>query len=188
MFQQNNQTDQLSLILTGVYNSDINIRKKAEEQITMFLSQNFGQFLVELSKKIPNEQEDKHVRQVSATLIKNIVNNSKYTEEWFKLSDDIKKVIKDNVISTLISNDIDVRKAAALTIAGICKIEIPKKQWLDIFDTLSNTSQNKDLNIQLSSLTTLEYIYEEISRGDIPNTKVAQLLNTYYSLLNKENN
>ena len=49
-----------------------------------------------------------------------------------------------------------------------------------------NTSQNPNLNIQLSSLTTLEYIYEEINQGDIPNETVAKLLNIYYSLLSQE--
>ena len=187
MLQQNNQNDQLSLILKGIYNPDMNIRKQAEDQVSMLLSQNFGQFLIELSKKIATEQEETQVRQVSATLIKMVINKTKYTEEWFKLIDDIKKAIKDNVLSTLASSNVDVRKAAALALAGICKIEIPKGQWLNIFDVLSNTAQNNDLNIQLSSLTTLEYIYEEINQGDIPNTTVAQLLNTYYSILSKEN-
>ena len=168
----NNQNDQLSLILKGIYNPDMNIRKQAEDQVSMLLSQNFGQFLIELSKKIATEQEETQVRQVSATLIKMVINKTKYTEEWFKLTDDIKKAIKDNVLSTLASSNVDVRKAAALALAGICKIEIPKGQWLNIFDVLSNTAQNNDLNIQLSSLTTLEYIYEEINQGDIPNTTV----------------
>ena len=116
-----------------------------------------------------------------------MVNNRQYTEEWFKLPEEIKKIIKDNVLSTLASNDIDIRKSAALSLAGICKIEIPKKQWLNIFDILINTSQNPNINIQLSSLTTLEYIYEEINKGDIPNETVAKLLNIYYSLLIQEN-
>ena len=90
-------------------------------------------------------------------------------------------------MSALASGDIDVRKAAALTIAGICKLEIPKKQYMNIFDILISTSQNENINIQLSSVTTLEYIYEEISPGDIPNEIIAKLLNTYYSLLTKEN-
>ena len=183
---QASQNDQLSIILKNILNPDLNIRQQSENQINQFLDQNFGLFLVELSKKIATEEEDKQVRQVSSTIIKNMVNNAKYTEQWFKLSEDVKKVIKENILSTLASKDIDIRKAAALSVAGICKIEIPKGQWLNIFDTLINTSQNNDINIQLSSLTTLEYIYEEINQGNIPNEIVANLLNTYYSLLNQE--
>ena len=185
---QNSGNDQLSIILKNVLNPDSNIRIASENQITQFLSQNFGEFLVELSKKISTEEEDKQVRQVSSTIIKNFVNNVNYTQNWFKLQDEIKKVIKQNILSTLASKDVDIRKAAALSLAGICKIEIPKKQWLNIFDILISTAQNNDINIQLSSLTALEYIYEEINPGNIPNETVAALLNTYYSLLSKDNN
>ena len=177
------QTDQLTIILQNAMNNDQNIRKQAEDQITALINQNFGQSLIELSKKISTESEQKQVRQISATLIKNMINKIKYTEDWFKLNEEIKNTIKENVLSTLASSDVDIRKAAALALAGICKIEIPRGQWLKIFDILSNTSQNKDINIQLSSLTTLEYIYEELEEDKIPNEIVAKLLNTYYSIL-----
>ena len=187
MIQQEQKDDQLTIILQNALNVDLNIRKQAEEEIKKLFNNNYGQFLVELSKKISYESEKKEVRQISATIIKNMVNNKEYTEKWFNLNEDIKKIIKDNILSTLASKQIDIRKAAALALAGICKIEIPLGQWLNIFNVLINTSQNENLYIQLSSLTTLEYIYEEINQGDIPNDTVASLLNTYYSLLMKEN-
>ena len=187
MFQQGAKNDQLTIILQNALNFDQNSRKKAEEKIKNLMKQNFGQFLIELSKKLSFESEKKELRQISATIIKNIVNNKEYTEKWFQLQEDLKKLIKDNILSTLASQDIDIRKAAALSLAGICKIEIPRGQWLNLFDILINTSQNENLYIQLSSLTTLEYIYEEIKQGNIPNETVANLLNTYYSLLMKDN-
>ena len=187
MNQQQTQIDQLSLILENVTNPIEHIRKSAENEITRFSDENLGQFFIELSKKISTESEKKTVRQVSATVIKRIIEQPKYTEIWFKLSEDIKQTIKNNILSTLASEMIDIRKAAALALAGICKIEIPMKQWLEIFDILSNTSQNENLYIQLSSLTALEYIYEEIKKSNIPNETVAKLLNTYYSLLTREN-
>lgn len=184
--QQNYQGDELSLYLENALNPDMNIRKQAEERINQICDQNFGQFLIELSKKISTEQEKKAVRQMSATIIKNMLNKDNYSIQWFKLSDDIKTLVKNNILSTLASSDIDIRKAAAFTVAGICKVEIPQKQWLNIFDVLSSTSQNDDINIQLSSLTCLEYIFEEIKQSDLPVNTVANLLNTFYSLLIKK--
>ena len=183
--QQNYQIDELSIYLENVLNPDANIRKQAENKINYICEQNFGQFLIELSKKISTEQEKKVVRQMSATLIKNMLNKPEYSSQWFKLSEEIKTIIKNNILSTLASSDIDIRKAAALTIAGICKVEIPQKQWLNIFTVLSTTSQNDDINIQLSSLTCLEYIFEEIKQSDLPLDTVANLLNTFYSILSK---
>ena len=187
MNQQIDSNDQLTLILQNALNPDMNVRKQAEDQINHLIDQNFVQFLLELSLKISNEKEKKEVRQMSATIIKNMIGKEKYTVQWFQLPEDKRKPIKDNILSTLASEDIDIRKAAALSLAGICKVEIPKGIWIEIFDVLANTCQNNNLYIQLSSLTTLEYIYEEVKPGDIPNKIVANLLNTYYSLLTKEN-
>ena len=186
MEQQSYQEEQLSLYLENALNPDINIRKQAEDKINSICQQNFGVFLLELSKKISTEQEKKKVRQLSAVLIKNMLNREEYSPQWFNLNEEIKSVVKNNILSTLASNDIDIRKSAALTVAGICKLEIPAKQWLNIFDTLSSTSQNQDINIQLSSLTCLEYIFEEIKQSDLPLEISAKLLNTFYSLLNND--
>ena len=182
----NYQGDEFSLYLENALNPDMNIRKQAEDKINSFCDQNFGQFLLELSKKISTEQEKKIVRQMSAVLIKNMLNKEGYSAQWFNLNEEAKTLIKNNILSTLASNDIDIRKSAALTVAGICKLEIPAKQWLNIFNTLSSTSQNENLNIQLSSLNCLEYIFEEIKQSDIPLDIVANLLNTFYTLLNKD--
>ena len=186
MEQQSYQEEQLSLFLENALNPDMNIRKQAEDKINSICQQNFGAFLLELSKKISTEQEKKKVRQLSAVLIKNMLNREEYSPQWFNLNEEIKSVVKNNILSTLASNDIDIRKSAALTVAGICKLEIPAKQWLNIFDTLSSTSQNQDINIQLSSLTCLEYIFEEIKQSDLPLEISAKLLNTFYSLLNND--
>ena len=186
MEQQSYQEEQLSLYLENALNPDINIRKQAEDKINSICQQNFGGFLLELSKKISTEQEKKMDRQMSAVLIKNMLNREEYSPQWFNLNEEIKSVVKNNILSTLASNDIDIRKSAALTVAGICKLEIPAKQWLNIFDTLSSTSQNQDINIQLSSLTCLEYIFEEIKQSDLPLEISAKLLNTFYSLLNND--
>ena len=180
---QNYNPDELSIYLENGLNPDQNIRKQAEDKITQLSKIDFGKFLIELSKKLSTEQEKKVVRQMSATIIKNLIAKEDYLENYFNLNEETKTVIKNNILSTLASGDIDIRKAAALTVAGICRVEIPKKQWLNIFNILSRTAQNEDINIQLSSLTCLEYIYEEIKQSDLPVDTVANLLNTYYSLL-----
>ena len=183
----NQQYDRLSIIIQNIINPNADIRNQAENEINQLVDNNLGQLFIELSKKISTESEKKQVRQISATIIKNMININKNTEKWLQLNEETKNIIKNNILSTLASKEIDIRKAAALALAGICKVEIPRGIYLNIFDILSNTTQNENLYIQLSSLTALEYIYEEIQKCDIPNDTVAKLLNTYYSLLTKEN-
>ena len=183
----NKNIDVLSQILSNILSTDITLRTSAEKQIRLLLSQNLADFLLSISQKLSDENERKEIRQLSATLIKNMISNSDYIQKYFELPLEKKQKIKENILSTLASSIIEVRKAAALAVAGICRIEMPKKQWSNIFDILCNTSQNQNLNIQLSSLTTLEYIYEEISVKDIDLNTKAKLLNNYYFLLDKNN-
>ena len=182
--QQSSQNP-LIQILSNILTTDVTLRIESENQIN-YLSQNLSQFLISISQILSDENERKEIRQLSATLIKNIISKPGYIQKYFEIEPEIKQQIKNNILSTLASSILEIRKAAALAVAGICKIELPKKQWNNIFHILCNTSQNEDLNIQLSSLTTLEYIYEEISIKDIDIDTKAKLLNTYTFLLNKK--
>ena len=182
---QEQTSDNLITKLSNILNTDVTIRTSAENQIKLLASENLSQFLISISEILSDEKERKEIRQLSATLIKNMISNVNYIQKYFEISPEIKQKIKNNILSTLASSIVEIRKAAALAVAGICKIELPNHQWNNIFDILCNTSQNENLFIQLSSLTTLEYIYEEISINDINLDTKAKLLNTYYFLLNK---
>ena len=185
----NQVEDPLTPILSNILIPDSTIRSQAENQINLLVSQNFPHFLISISSKLSEENEKKEIRQLSATLIKNLISNTNYIQQYLQIPSEKKQIIKNNILSTLASPILEIRKAAALAVAGICKIELPLNQWDNIFDVLINTTQNENLFIQLSSLTTLEYIYEEINIKDININIIAKLLNTYYSLLdNKDNN
>ena len=185
---QNENKETLNQILSNILSADLALRTQSETQINFLASENLCQFLISLSEKLSDETEQKEIRQLSSTLLKNIISNKNYIEEYFKISPEKKQKIKNNILSTLASSNIEIRKAAALAVAGICRIELPRNQWLDIFDILISTSQNENLFIQLSSLTTLEYIYEEINAKDININIKAKLLNTYYLLLDNNSN
>ena len=182
-----NIQDPLTQILKNALSGNDTLRKEAESQITNIASENIYQFLLNISSKISNENEEKSVRQISAILIKDIILKNEFTQKWLNLNDNEKNEIKNHILSSLASSDIDIRKAAGIAIASICKIEIPNKQWLNIFDTLINTSQNENLVIQLSSIITLGFIFTEIKVSDISQDIIANILNCFYTILKKEN-
>ena len=186
--QQPQNQDPLIQSLSNILSPNFNLRTQAEKQINLLVSQNLSQFLISISERLSDENEKTNIRQLSATLIKNMISKPNYIQKYFQIPLEPKQNIKNNILSTLASPIIEVRKAAAIAVAGICKIELPNKQWNNIFDILCNTSQNENLYIQLSSLTTLEYIYEEIDIKDITLDNKAKLLNTYYSLLDNDIN
>ena len=181
-----NPPDALSQLLTAAIDKNEEIRTKAQQEINNLTTNNLAQFLIELSKKQASDSEPNEIRQLSATLIKNII--SSQDQNWLNLSQDIRNDIKNNILSTLICKDINIKKAAGLCIAGICKVELPKGLWNDIFDILINASQNNDIEIKITSLITLEFIYEDISFNIIDKQTIVKLLNNYYTLLSEKNN
>ena len=153
---QNKNKETLNQILSNILSADLALRTQSETQINFLASENLCQFLISLSEKLSDETEQKEIRQLSSTLLKNIISNKNYIDKYFKISPEKKQKIKNNILSTLASSNVNIRKAAALAVAGICRIELPQNQWNDIFDILISTTQNENLFIQLSSLTTLE--------------------------------
>ena len=181
----NNDTT-LITILQDALSGDKSLRDKAEADITRLADENFGLFLLNLSIQISNEEVPKTLRQISATIIKNMITKTQYTNQWNKLEREQKEKIKFYLLSTLASKEVEIRKAAGMSIAGICKVELPQKQWLDIFNILIGTSLNENLYIQLSSVTTLTFIFQDISISDIPDNTVASILDCFYNILNKD--
>ena len=180
-----NAPDALSQLLAASINPNEAIRNKAQQAINNLTNNNFEQFLLELSKKQASENEPNEIRQLSATIIKNIIKGSE--NSWLSLDKNFRNEIKNNILSTLISKDINIKKAAALCIAGICKVELPKGLWIDIFDILINASQNKDIEIKITSLITMQYIYEDVPINFIKKEIILKLIANYYSLLSEKN-
>jgi len=118
-------------ILRDALCHDEKIIKQSEMNINNLASQNFGNFLIQLAEILSNEGVEKGLRQISATIIKNMIAyNSLFSGRYSQLDPDSKIQIKNRVLSTLASSDKDVRKAAALAVVGklnkIFKIEIIK--------------------------------------------------------------
>jgi hypothetical protein len=109
---------------------------------------------------------------------------AKYKGLWEQLDRETKLQVKQHVLSTLASSDRDVRKAAGIAVAGICKVELPIGEWTDIIDVLCQTSQNENKNIQLASVTTLGYISQEVTTRDLNDESIGKVLSCFYTLLN----
>jgi importin subunit beta-1 len=173
---------ELSNLLSEALSPDQQTRNQAEVNIDMIATQNFGLFLLNLSKELCDESNFKGIRQIASTIIKNMVSfTPKYKGQWELLSRDVKSQIKQNVLSTLASSEKEIRKAAGIAVAGICKIELP-------LGVLCLTSQNENNYIQLASVLTLGYITQEITTRDLNDDDVCQILSAYYQILNFSTN
>lgn len=180
---------ELTNLLSEALSQDQQTRNQAELNIDMIATQNFGLFLSNLSKELCDESNFKGIRQIASTIIKNMVSfTPKYKGQWELLSREVKSQIKQNVLSTLASSEKDIRKAAGIAVAGICKIELPLGEWNEIISVLCQTSQNENPYIQLASVLTLGYITQEITTRDLNDDHVCQILSAFYQILNFSTN
>ena len=114
-------------------------------------------------------------------MIKNIINN--FTEKWLNLSPNIKEQIKTNILSSLITEDINIKNATGLCIAGICKVELQRNQWNNIFHILINASQSENINVKITYVIVLRMIYEDMHITNMNNNNISKLTHMYYTLL-----
>ena len=106
-------------ILKDALCHDEKVIKQSEMNINNLAAQNFGAFLIQLAEILSNEGVEKAIRQISATIIKNmIVYNQLFLGRYSQLDQETKMQIKNRVLSTLASSEKEVRKAAALAVVG----------------------------------------------------------------------
>lgn len=67
---------------------------------------------------------------------------------WDNLQPAAKVSVKDSVLSVMIDNDRNIRRAAANIVAAICCIEIPRNEWDGIVEKISSNINNDDLLIK----------------------------------------
>jgi hypothetical protein len=107
-------------VLHQCLNKDNEIRKEAESQIRIFANSDFGNTLILCSHILGDESQNIQIRQLCATLIKNLITIfPEHTDEWTSLSSDVKEIIKNNICGSLGSSFKQIRKASALCVAGI---------------------------------------------------------------------
>lgn len=70
-------------------------------------------------------------------------------------------------MASLATQQSQVRKQVAITIAQIASIEIPRREWLELLPNLCSNSTHQQPEIRNAALETLGFICEEIAADDL---------------------
>ena len=178
---------ELYLAIEETTDLNITIRKKAEEKIKKFAEDNLGELLLDLSKNISNIEIKKEIRQISSNLFKNILFHPGYSENYLDLSSEIKNQIKEQILLGFNTNELCIRISAALAICALLKIEIPRNQFLYVFDIFYENIQKKNINTQLTTIIAINFILKEVKNKNIIllNENISKIIDTYYLILSK---
>jgi len=169
---------QYTLLIQNALSSDKTTRESSEKILSEFAIANPVKFLFNLASELADESKQTPSRQMSAALMKNFITiNEKSKLFWLNLENNSKDQIKDLILSTLASQDKNVRKAAGLVIAAICKVDLPlTEKWPNLISSLCSNSYNENLNIRHAAIETLGYMCEELNLKSIDSNSVDAIL------------
>jgi hypothetical protein len=100
--------------------SKVNVtRQEGEYLIETFATSDFGLLLEQCSIILADNNKKVPVRQLCATLIKNLINFIPHHQgKWSALHLDQKLAIKNHILFCLSSDNKDIRKASGISVAG----------------------------------------------------------------------
>ncbi|EPY37424.1 importin subunit beta-1 [Angomonas deanei] len=156
-------------ILTNLTNPDPAVRVPAEQQVNSAKESDFAGFILSVLRVFRDEGNPSPARQMALTLLKNAVAPSfrevqarKDLEmKWKSLPANVRQEVKNEVLTTLGSPNVQVRSAAANLIGSLSRIELPAGEWNDLIDILVRAAEAGEAQYQQAALTALGYICEE---------------------------
>ena len=178
---------ELSILIEQTADNNIKIRQKAEEKLKQLAEENIGDLLLDLGKNISNIEIKKEIRQISSNLFQNILLIPRYSQYYLELSSETKTKIKEQIFQGFNTNEVYIRISAALALCSLAKIELPKNQFLYIFDIFYENIQKKNINIQLTTIIAINFILKEVKNNKILlyNENISKIIDIYYLILNK---
>jgi importin subunit beta-1 len=178
---KDSQSIQMSIaeILNNALSPEKTIRQDAENKVENLAKRNLPEFLYNLATVLADEGQATKIRQMASTLIKKLITSSAECKAVWQQSLEVasKDQIKNLILSTLATQFKEVRAAAAIVIAGICKVDQPlNEKWPGLITSLSQSSYHENKNIKLAAIESLGYICEELSVGSLNSSSVDDIL------------
>ena len=169
--------------------NDIKIRQNAEEKIKKLAQENLGNLLIDLSNIMSDKELKNEIRQISFKIFQKILMLPRFYENYLYLSSGIKNKIKERLFKGFDSEEQNIRISAALAIYAICKIELPRNEFLFVFDIFTDNFLKKSINVQMTSIIAINFILKDVKNDDIiiSNENLNKIINIYDKVLNRNN-
>lgn len=187
---------EITQVLLAAQSADAKVRSDAETALEQFQGQNLPAFLLSLSVELANNEKPTESRRLAGIVLKNsldskdAVKNEHLAQQWMQIDISIKSQIKNFLLSTLGSPVPEARHTSAQVIAKIASIDIPRKQWPELIETLlkNMTQRDSSASLKQATLETLGYVCEEISHRDLEQSEVNNVLTAVVQGMNLADN
>ena len=147
--------------------SDPALVGQAQQQLAAMEQANYPTYLGSLIAEMGSEGKPHEARQRAGLLLKNtLVAKSEETkreqaQRWVAVDPSMRSSIKQMLLSLLAAPPKEIRSTAALAIASIAAIDIPRNEWPDLISLLVHNINSTAADTKQSSFEALGYICEE---------------------------
>lgn len=173
--------------LENILSIDKNVRLKSEQIISSLIEQGFQEYLEKMTLILTDERISFQIRQLAATLLKNpILYVPKLREQWLTFDSKFRDTIRNQILSTLGSENELIRNVTGSVIAAFAKVETPiSEKWKFLLDSLCQTNFEND-KFLLAAVQTLGFIAEEVDKKDFLSEEIDKIL--YALVMSLQNN
>lgn len=150
---------------------DAATRTAAEDQLKLFQEQNFPGFISAVSQELANSAKPPDSRRLAGLILKNALDAKDEARKrelharWTALDPAFKQHVREAVVSTLHSDIPDVRHTAAMVVAKVAAIDLLRKEWPTLIQTLlANMGAQPPVHgTRTATLEAMGYVCEEMA-------------------------
>lgn len=164
---------QLTALLQAAQSADAAVRNQAEQTLNSLQQQQYAELCVGLSAELADSSKPVDARRLAGLILKNTLDakedarKAALVQQWVASDAGMKKQVKQNLLATLGTQG-DAGHTAALVIAKVAAIEVPRSEWPELIQALlANMSASPSTKeLRQSTLETLGYTCEELGNLD----------------------
>ncbi|XP_047321231.1 importin subunit beta-1-like isoform X2 [Impatiens glandulifera] len=162
---------EVTQVLLNAQAVDAAVRKNAEETLKQFQEQNLPGFLLSLAGELASNEKPVDSRKLAGLILKNALDAKEqhrkleFVQRWLSLDVSVKTQIKMLLLQTLSSPAAEAWSTASQVIAKVAGIELPKKMWPELIESLLSNIHQLPAHVKQATLETLGYLCEEVSSG-----------------------
>lgn len=161
---------EVTQLLLHAQDPDANVRSIAEQKIQQFQEHDYPGFLASLAAELSNAAKPADSRRLAGLVLKNTLDakdearKAELQARWGAVDPNLKNQIREALLSTLQMDPQDVRHTAALVLAKVAAIDLPRREWPTLIQSLLNnmSATPPHHGVRQATLETLGYVCEEM--------------------------
>lgn len=162
---------EVTQLLLHAQDPDSNVRNQAEAKIKQYQEENYAGFLASLAAELANTAKPGDSRRLAGLVFKNALDakeeqrRSQMQQRWHSVDPALKNHIRESLLTTLQTDPQEVRHTAAMVLAKIAAIDLPRQEWPTLITALLNnmSAPNPVQGVRQATLEALGYICEEMA-------------------------